>query len=90
VKRIAIFASGGGSNALKFLEFFDEIADIEVALIVTNKKSAGVLSHAHNYNISTLIIDRPYFYDNTYVLDVLASEQIDMIVLAGFLWLIPS
>lgn len=89
MKRIAIFASGGGSNALKFIEHFDSVSDIEVALVVTNRKTAGVLNHAHAYNVSTLIVNRPYFYDTTNIIAVMKSEQIDMIVLAGFLWLIP-
>ena len=89
MKRIAIFASGGGSNALKFLEYYDSIKDIEIAIIVTNKKTAGVLKHANNFNVSSLIVDKAYFYNSTNIIDVMRSEKIDIIVLAGFLWLIP-
>jgi len=74
---------------LKFLEYFDSVEDIEIALIVTNKNTAGVLKHAYNYNVSSLIIDKAYFYDSTYIIDVMRLEEIDIIVLAGFLWLIP-
>ncbi|MDF1698812.1 MAG: phosphoribosylglycinamide formyltransferase [Saprospiraceae bacterium] len=88
-KHIAIFASGSGSNALKFLEYFDDREDIKVSLIVTNKRRAGVLEHAKKYDVPTLRIDRPFFYDSQAILDVLKSEHIDLIVLAGFLWLIP-
>lgn len=90
MKRIAIFASGGGSNALKFLQYFEDVADVEIALIVTNKSTAGVLSHAAAYDISTLVLSRPYFYDSSCILEVLHAEKIDMIVLAGFLWLVPG
>jgi len=90
VKRIAIFASGGGSNALKFLEYYDEVDDIEVALVVSNKRDAGVLVHARKFDVPTLCISKSYFHKKTCILKVLEAEQIDMIVLAGFLWLVPS
>lgn len=88
-KNIAIFASGSGSNAKKILEYFNERLDINVSLIVSNKRKAGVLNHAKSFGVPTLILDRPYFYDNTSILEVLENERIDLIVLAGFLWLIP-
>ena len=88
-KNIAIFASGSGSNARKILEYFDEREDINVALIVTNKRKAGVLNHAQEFDVATLRIDRSFFYDSEAILKVLEKEKIDLIVLAGFLWLIP-
>lgn len=90
MKRIAIFASGGGSNTRKFLEYFENIDNIEIGLIVTNRKSAGVLNHASEFDVPALYIDRNYFVHNNYILEVLKEEQIDFIVLAGFLWLIPK
>jgi len=89
LKRIAIFASGGGSNALKFLEYFDDIESVEIALVVSNKRSAGVLDHAKAYDVPTLVMDKSYFRDRQCILEVLAAEKIEIIVLAGFLWLIP-
>ncbi len=89
VQNIAIFASGSGSNARKILEYFEDRDDVDVAIIITNRKSAGVLNHAREFGVSTLRIDRPYFYNNDYILNVLKAEKIDLIVLAGFLWLIP-
>jgi len=90
MKRIAIFASGGGSNARKIIEHFEENSEIDVALIVTNKRNAGVLNHAREFDIPILIIDRNFFYNSEEILQILKNEQIDLIVLAGFLWLIPS
>ena len=89
-KHIAIFASGSGSNARKILEYFEDREDIEVALIVTNKRKAGVLAHAREFDVPTLSMDRSFFYNSSGILNVLKSEKIDLIVLAGFLWLIPS
>lgn len=88
-KHIAIFASGSGSNARNFLEYFEERQDIDISLIVTNRKKAGVLQHAEEFDVSTLKIDREYFYQTEAILKVLDEEQIDLIVLAGFLWLVP-
>ena len=89
-KHIAIFASGSGSNARKILEYFEGRDNISVALILTNKHSAGVLAHAKEFDVPTLRIDRPFFYDSQSILDVLEIEKVDLIVLAGFLWLIPN
>ncbi|MEM9547584.1 MAG: phosphoribosylglycinamide formyltransferase [Bacteroidota bacterium] len=89
-KHIAIFASGSGSNARKILEYFEDREDVEVALIVSNKKKAGVRHHAKEFGVPTLIIDRPFFYDAKGILKVLSKEKVDLVVLAGFLWLIPK
>ncbi len=90
MKRVAIFASGAGSNALKFLEYFDTIDEVEITLVVSNNPKAGVLHYAEVHGVSTLVMDRDYFCDTTSILEVLKSEQVDLIVLAGFLWLIPA
>ncbi|MFT4536762.1 MAG: phosphoribosylglycinamide formyltransferase-1 [Saprospiraceae bacterium] len=90
VQHIAIFASGSGSNARKILEYFEDRDDVKVSIIVTNRKRAGVLNHAIEFGVPTLIIDKPYFFNNDFILNVLQIEKIDFIVLAGFLWLVPS
>jgi phosphoribosylglycinamide formyltransferase-1 len=89
VQHIAIFASGSGSNARKILEYFEDRDDVDVSIIISNRKSAGVLNHAREFGVSTFRIDRPYFYNSNCILKVLLAEKIDLIVLAGFLWLIP-
>ncbi len=88
-KHIAIFASGSGSNARKILEYFEDRENVHVSLIVTNKRKAGVLNHAVEFDVPTLRMDRSFFYDSQAILEVLKCEKIDLIVLAGFLWLIP-
>lgn len=90
-KRIAIFASGGGSNAQKIAEYFANHPTAEVALIVSNKADAGVLKIADNMGIDTYVIPSKKEYIETQsLLQELYIYQIDFIVLAGFLWLIPS
>ena len=89
-KRIAIFASGSGSNAQKIMEHFKKKADDEVALILTNNPEAYVLQRADNFEIPSHIFDRHEFYETDDVIRLLKNLQIDLIVLAGFLWLVPQ
>jgi phosphoribosylglycinamide formyltransferase-1 len=88
-KRIAIFASGSGSNAQKIMEHFKRNADAEVVLILTNNPNAYVLQRADNFEIPTHIFTRSEFYDGDDVIKLLKNLQVDLIVLAGFLWLVP-
>lgn len=88
--RIAIFASGGGSNALQIIEHFKDHPFITVALIVCNKPGAGVLQHAAAYNIPTLLIEKEQFFRGNGYIDELKATGIDFIVLAGFLWKVPD
>jgi len=87
---IAIFASGAGSNAQKIIDHFRNSSLVKIALIVCNRKKAGVLQIAEKENIPSLIIEREKFFSGNGYLDELASRKIDFIVLAGFLWKIPE
>ncbi len=89
MKRIAIFASGTGSNATKIVEHFADRAGIEVALVLSNKPTAKVLEMAKSNHIATRVFNRTEFYDGESVADELQALHIDVIALAGFLWLIP-
>ncbi|RWY47961.1 phosphoribosylglycinamide formyltransferase [Mucilaginibacter gilvus] len=89
-KRIAIFASGSGSNAQKIMEHFKRNADAEVVLILTNNPQAYVLQRADNFEIPSHIFNRAEFYDSDDVIALLKNLQVDIIVLAGFLWLVPK
>lgn len=87
--RIAIFASGAGSNALKIIEYFRTHETIGIALVVCNKPGAGVIDIAGANNIPVLMIDKERFFRGDGHVPDLASFNIDFIVLAGFLWKIP-
>lgn len=89
-KRIAIFASGSGSNAQKIMEHFKRSNEAEVSIILTNNADAYVLQRADNFEIPSHIFDRAEFRDSNNIVDILKNLQIDLIVLAGFLWLIPK
>ncbi len=88
-KRIAIFASGSGSNAQKIMEHFKRSPEAEVVLILTNNPQAYVLQRADNFEIPSHIFSRSEFYDTDAVIKLLKNLQVDLIVLAGFLWLVP-
>jgi phosphoribosylglycinamide formyltransferase-1 len=88
-KRIAIFASGSGSNAQKIMEHFKRSSEAEVVLILTNNPQAYVLQRADNFEIPSHIFSRQEFYDTDNVIRLLKNLQVDLIVLAGFLWLVP-
>lgn len=89
-KRIAIFASGSGSNAQKIMEHFKYSDGAEVALVLSNNPEAFVLQRADNFEIPTHVFDRHDFYESNEVVDLLKRLDIDLVVLAGFLWLVPD
>lgn len=89
-KRIAIFASGSGSNAQKLMEHFKRSPDAEVSLVLTNNPDAYVLQRADSFEVPSHIFDRQEFYHTDNVIDLLKNLHIDLIVLAGFLWLMPK
>lgn len=89
-KRIAIFASGSGSNAQKIMEYFKENEFAEVALLLTNNPDAYVLQRADNLEVPSHIFDREEFLEADPLLDILERLKIDILVLAGFLWLVPK
>lgn len=90
VVKLAIFASGSGSNAEKIMEYFRDSEKVEVSLILSNKADAGVLERAQRFGVPTKVFDREEFYDKSTVLDLLHQEKVDWIILAGFLWLVPA
>jgi phosphoribosylglycinamide formyltransferase 1 len=89
MKNIAIFASGSGSNAQKIAEYFTGSNEINIAIILTNNKDAGVIDRAKNLNIPCYLFDKEA-YKNGEVLSILTENDIDFVVLAGFLWLVPK
>lgn len=87
-QKIAVFASGAGSNAQKIIEKFKN-GPISVALIVCNKPNAGVIDIAKNYNIPTILIEKERFFKGDGYLPELKAAGVQFIVLAGFLWKVP-
>jgi phosphoribosylglycinamide formyltransferase 1 len=88
--RLAVFASGNGSNAQRIIEYFSGHSTINVTLILCNKPDAYVLTRASNLGIPAMIFNRTTFYGSDLVRETLESNHIDFLILAGFLWLIPQ
>jgi len=98
MKKIAVFASGSGSNAENLIRYFNlgrPRKQTTVSFLVTNRPDAYVLERIQRFSVPAAVFDRATFYPDDPVntgyplLDALVAAEIDYIVLAGFLWLIP-
>ncbi|MBF9251752.1 phosphoribosylglycinamide formyltransferase [Pontibacter sp. 172403-2] len=89
-KNIVIFASGSGSNAQRLLEHFEHHPEIRVAALFSNNPNAHALKRAETYHVPALLFSRDDFYNSDKVLQQVQAFEPDLIVLAGFLWLVPK
>ena len=89
MKRLAIFVSGGGTNLQRIAEYFAPNPDVEIVCVVSNSKEAYANQRAKNLGIPLIMIDRQKFNDKVFS-EELQKMNVDLIVLAGFLWLIPQ
>jgi len=87
---LAIFASGSGSNARKIIEFFKDHPHIEIALILYNKKNAGVKLHAETFSLPNYFWPNAKMANSKITKELLGKYHIDGIILAGYLALIPE
>jgi phosphoribosylglycinamide formyltransferase 1 len=90
MKHIAIFASGKGTNAQSIIEYFKNHPSIKVSMVVTNNPEAGVIKIAHSHKIISAIVSKTFFNDEEKMLRLLHSQNIELVVLAGFLQLVPA
>ncbi len=91
MKRIAIFASGNGSNAENIINYFREKGeDTEVSLVVCNRREAGVYERANRLGVPILHIPKSEINNEIKMLEVLKEYEIDFIVLAGFMLMVPD
>lgn len=88
--RIAIFASGNGSNAENIANYFSDNDNVEISLILTNKATAFVLERAKKLNIESCFFNTFQFLETDEILHFLTKNNINLIVLAGFLLKIPE
>ena len=89
MKRMAILASGSGTNAERITQYFAERKTAEVALIITNKEQAGVIQRAEQLNIPCLVVTANEFKEGK-ACQILLEQHIDFVVLAGFLLRVPD
>ncbi len=89
-KRIAIFASGSGSNALNLINFFSNHSFIEVGIILSNKKTAPVVQACENLGLDVFVLNNEEVNDGQLLASICQNQGIDFIVLAGYLRKIPT
>ena len=87
--KIAVLVSGGGTNLQRIAEYFAPNPEVEIACVVSNNKEAYANQRSKNLGIPLLSVDKAYFTSDLFV-ERMKSLDIDLIVLAGFLWLIPQ
>jgi len=90
MKNIVIFASGAGTNAENIIRYFSNEKKAKVILVLSNKPQAMVLERAAALGVDSFFFDHKQFYETEEVLFTLQRRNADLIVLAGFLWLVPS
>ena len=90
MSNIAIFASGSGSNAEQIIRHFSENPNHRVELVLSNRADAFVLERARSLGVPGYVFDRETFYRTEKVLELLTRHSVSLLVLAGFLWLVPD
>ena len=88
--KLALFASGSGSNALKIIDHFSENSSVEVVFLLTNKKDAPVITFAREKKIEVLCHTNEQVEDGIFLTNLCRERNIDLIILAGYLRKIPS
>jgi phosphoribosylglycinamide formyltransferase-1 len=86
---IAILASGAGSNAANIIQHFKNTS-VNISLVACNNAEAGVFQIAKNNNIDSFLLSKENFKQSDAFVNELRNRKIDLIVLAGFLWLVPK
>ena len=87
---IAIFVSGSGTNCENLIKYFADKAEVNCALVVSNKADAGALERAHRLGVETAVTPKAELNDPAVMLPLLRRYDIGFIVLAGFLPLVPD
>ena len=89
-KNIAIFASGNGTNAERIIRYFSDKEVASVRLVLTNRAEAGVLQRAAALGVPAFHVPKEKWAEGDDVLALLRRENIDFVVLAGFLLRVPD
>jgi len=88
-QRIVIFASGSGTNAQNIIEYFIENQFIVIDSLWSNNPNAFALERAKKFGVETFVFNKNEFRNTNIVVEELQKRKVNLIVLAGFLWLIP-
>lgn len=90
MKKIVVLASGSGSNAENIVNYFKNDSNVEISAFITNNPDAFVIERANKLGVECKIFNRDAFYKTGEVFRFLTEGGFDLIVLAGFLWLVPE
>lgn len=90
MRNLVVLASGSGSNAENIIRFFKLSKNVKVSYLLSNRPDAYALQRAKALGVNAMVFNRDDFYNNGKVANFLREEQPDLIVLAGFLWLVPQ
>lgn len=87
--RVAIFASGAGTNAEALIQHFQSNHKATIAMVVCNAENAGVFQRANKHHVPVWLVNKEDWEKPIGIISFLAKENIHFIVLAGFLWRVP-
>jgi len=90
MKNVVIFVSGSGTNAENIIKYFSNNENVNIAAVIANKPNLGAEQRAYKLDVPVFTFSRNLFYNTNKVVDILEYLHTDLIVLAGFLWLIPQ
>lgn len=91
MKKLAILASGSGTNAENIYNFFARGNRVTVSLVIYDRAAAGVAPRMQAYGVETVYIPKSVWLEHPEeIIEILRSHEIDLVVLAGFLRVIPS
>ncbi len=88
--KLAVFASGSGTNAENIITFFRNSKNITISSVFCNNPDAYVIQRCKKLQVPCHVFNRDDLYHNNKVVNILKTESIDWIILAGFLWKIPQ
>jgi len=89
IRRIEVFASGSGSNAQNIFEYFSDNQYVIVDSLWSNNPNSYAIERARKFGVETFVFTKDEFVNPVFVVEKLRERKVDLIVLAGFLWLIP-
>lgn len=87
---VAVFVSGGGTNCENLITYFKDSEQVNIALVISNKADAYALVRAERHGVPTAVVPKVELHDEQKVLSLLRNYDIQFIVLAGFLPLVPD
>ena len=87
---LAIFVSGGGTNCENIIRYFEGSDQVNVALVISNRSDAYALVRAERLQVKSMVIGKQKLNDESFLMGVMREHQIDFIVLAGFLLMVPN